>query len=114
MGGTLEIENNLFVLFPVAFSWVLHKLGNHTKNKENFRSIVGKINETIDQLLIECSVKVGILKCFTHIDSILKRIRIRITINLLKTCYKIHYIFRLRNKKNHQKIVILEDPKCNV
>jgi hypothetical protein len=64
MSGTLEIVNNSFECFPMAFSRVLHKLRNHTNNKGNVRSTVSKINETVDQLSIECSIDFGRLTSF--------------------------------------------------
>jgi hypothetical protein len=62
MSGTLEITNNLFDLFAVDFYRVLHKPIKHTNIKQNFRSTVNKINKSVDQLSIKCSID---LRCLT-------------------------------------------------
>jgi hypothetical protein len=59
MSGTLEISENLFDLFPVAFTRVLYKLRNHTNNKGKVRSTMSKINKIVDQLSIKCSINFG-------------------------------------------------------
>jgi len=48
MSSSLVITNNIFYLFRVALSRILHKMRNHTNRKVIVRSIVSKINETVD------------------------------------------------------------------
>jgi len=100
MSGTLNIDNNLFELFPMAFSRVQHKLENHTKNKGNVMLNMNNINNTSNQLSIKKRIDYGCLSSFGELDLRLKRSRKWLTINHLKTCQNIHHIFTLINEKS--------------
>jgi hypothetical protein len=93
MSGTLEIGDNSFDCFLVAFFGVLHKPRNHTNNKGNVKLTMSKINKISNQLSIKCSINFGCLKSFGELFSILKRSITRLTINHIKTCQNIHHIF---------------------